>query len=113
MGLPVGSGAPEAGYENVPFTVQWTAGLLAEQRPTPGKPEIRQDCWSRGRIVSALLAAGEGGCLPSMEPPNRAHTPSDERRLAAGIDADSMLLLAAGVTGLHESDFTEIGSATG
>jgi len=37
---------------------------------TPGTSVIRQECWSRGRIVSALLAAAQGGCLPSMEPPN-------------------------------------------
>jgi hypothetical protein len=36
----------------------------------PGKPEIRRECWSRGRIVSALLSDAQGGCLPSMEPPN-------------------------------------------
>ena len=29
-----------------------------------------EKCWSRGRIVSALLSAAQGGCLPSMEPPN-------------------------------------------
>ena len=29
------------------------------------------------------------------------------------IDADSMLLLASAVTGLHEGGVTEIGSATG
>ena len=29
------------------------------------------------------------------------------------IDADSMLLLASGVTGLHEGGVTKIGSATG
>ena len=50
-----------------------------------------------------------------MEPPNRAYSHSDERRLQAGIDADSMLPLASGVTvtGLHEGGVTEIGSATG
>ena len=37
---------------------------------TPGTSVIRQECWSRGRIVSALLSAAQGGCLPSMEPPN-------------------------------------------
>jgi hypothetical protein len=37
---------------------------------TPGTSVIRRECWSRGRIVSALLAAAQGGCLPSMEPPN-------------------------------------------
>ena len=82
------------------------------RRHTPGKPEIRQECWSRGRIVSALLAAAEGGCLPSMKPPNRAHSPSDEKMLVAGIDAYLMLLLISGVTGLHEGGVTEIGSAT-
>ena len=30
---------------------------------------IRQEGW-RGRIVSALLSGAQGGCLPSMEPPN-------------------------------------------
>ena len=29
-----------------------------------------EKCWSRGRIVSALLSGAQGGCLPSMEPPN-------------------------------------------
>ena len=48
-----------------------------------------------------------------MKPPNRAHSSSDEKRLAAGVDADSMLLLASGVTGLHEGGVTEIGSAIG
>ena len=37
---------------------------------TPGTSVIRRECWSRGRIVSALLSAAQGGCLPSMEPPN-------------------------------------------
>jgi len=37
---------------------------------TPGTSEIRRECWSRGRIVSALLSAAQGGCRPSMEPPN-------------------------------------------
>ncbi len=27
-------------------------------------------CWSRSRIVSALLAAAQGGCHPSLGPPN-------------------------------------------
>jgi hypothetical protein len=41
----------------------------------PGKPEIRRESWSRSRIVSALLSDAQGGCLPSMEPPNPdAHT---------------------------------------
>ncbi len=35
---------------------------------------IRQECWSRGRIVSSLLSAAQGGCLPSMEPPNPVET---------------------------------------
>ena len=83
------------------------------RRHTPGKPEIRQDCWSRDRIVSALLAAAQGGCLPSVKPPNLAPSPSDERRLAVMIDADSMLPLISAVTGLHEGGVTEIGSATG
>lgn len=74
---------------------------------------IGRECWSRGRIVSALLAAAQGGCLPSMKPPNRAHSPLDERRLPAEIDAHSKLLLISGVTGLHEGGVTEIGSATG
>ncbi len=39
-------------------------------KTTPGTSVIRRECWSRGRIVSALLAAARGGCLPSMEPPN-------------------------------------------
>ena len=39
-------------------------------KTTPGTSVIRRECWSRGRIVSALLAAAQGGCLPSMEPPN-------------------------------------------
>jgi hypothetical protein len=29
-----------------------------------------ENCWSRGRIVSALLSSAPGGCLPSVEPPN-------------------------------------------
>ena len=29
-----------------------------------------EKCWSRGRIVSALLMPGAGECLPSVEPPN-------------------------------------------
>jgi hypothetical protein len=37
---------------------------------TPGTSEIRRECWSRGRIVSALLCGAQGGCLPSVEPPN-------------------------------------------
>jgi hypothetical protein len=39
-------------------------------KTTPGTSVIRRKCWSRGRIVSALLSAAQGGCLPSMEPPN-------------------------------------------
>ncbi len=39
-------------------------------KTTPGTSEIRRECWSRGRIVSALLVAAQGGCRPSMEPPN-------------------------------------------
>jgi hypothetical protein len=35
-----------------------------------------EKCWSRGRIVSALLARAPGGCLPFAEPPN--------------VDADTM-----------------------
>ncbi len=31
----------------------------------PGPSEIRRECSSRGRIVSALLAGAQGGCLPS------------------------------------------------
>jgi len=62
-GRSVGSGAPGA--------VQWTATRLFRQTSdTPGTSEIRRECWSRGRIVSALLAGAQGGCLPSMEPPN-------------------------------------------
>ena len=78
-----------------------------------GSPEIRQECWSKGRIVSALLAAAQGGCLPSVKPPNRTRSASDEQGLPAGSDAHSMLLFAFGVTGLHESGVTEISSATG
>ena len=48
---------------------------------TPGTSEIRRECWSRGRIVSALLLAAQGGCLPSMEPPNPVAATMD---LAAG-----------------------------
>jgi hypothetical protein len=67
LGRSVGSGAPEAG----PLAVQWTAtGLFQQNSYTPGTPEIRRECWSRGRIVSALLAGAQGGCLPSVEPPN-------------------------------------------
>jgi hypothetical protein len=64
VGRSVGSGAPGA--------VQWTATRLFQQSSldTPGTSEIRRECWSRGRIVSALLAGAQGGCLPSMEPPN-------------------------------------------
>jgi hypothetical protein len=29
-----------------------------------------QECWSRGLIVSALLAGAQGGCRPSADPPN-------------------------------------------
>ena len=29
-----------------------------------------QECWSRGRILSALRSAAQGGCRPSREPPN-------------------------------------------
>ena len=36
-----------------------------------------QKCWSRGRIVSALLSGAQGGCLPSMEPPNPVATTMD------------------------------------
>ena len=36
----------------------------------PGTSEIRRECWSRGRIVSALLACAPGGCHPSLVPPN-------------------------------------------
>ena len=58
LGRSVGSGAPRA--------MQWTAtGLTRQERQM-----IRRECWSRGRIVSALLLAAQGGCLPSMEPPN-------------------------------------------
>ncbi len=56
-GRSVGSGAPK--------TVQWTATRLHARNVTSG-----QECWSRGRIVSALLAGAQGGCRPSAEPPN-------------------------------------------
>ena len=44
-------------------------GCCLNSLDTPGTSEIRRECWSRGRIVSALLAAAQGGCLPSVEPP--------------------------------------------
>ena len=59
LGRSIGSGAPQA--------MQWTA-------ITPGTSEIRRECWSRGRIVSALLMSAAGGCHPSMEPPNPVAT---------------------------------------
>jgi hypothetical protein len=66
-------------------TLQWTAiGLFQHNSHPPGTSEIRPDCWSRGPIISALLAVAQGGCHPSMEPPNpdaaqgrtSAHQPS-------------------------------------
>jgi hypothetical protein len=59
LGRSVESGAPQA--------MQWMA-------ITPGTSEIRRECWSRGRIVSALLTGAQGGCRPSMEPPNPVAT---------------------------------------
>ena len=58
VGRSVGSGAPQA--------MQWTATGLTRQE----RQRSVEKCWSRGRIVSALLTAAQGGCLPSMEPPN-------------------------------------------
>ena len=43
----------------------------------PGTSEIRRECSSRGRIVSALLAGAQGGCLPSVQPPNPIATTMD------------------------------------
>ena len=42
----------------------------SDSRDSPGTSVIRRECWSRGRIVSALLASAAGGCHPSVEPPN-------------------------------------------
>ena len=60
VGRSVGSGAPEA--------MQWTATL--NNRRHARNVTSGQKCWSRGRIVSALLSGAQGGCLPSVEPPN-------------------------------------------
>ena len=56
-------------------TFRWVRGTSGDAVDgdwvdTPGTSEIRRECWSRGRIVSALLLAAQGGCHPSMEPPN-------------------------------------------
>jgi hypothetical protein len=68
-------------------------------KTTPGTSVIRRECWSRGRIVSALLAAAQGGCRPSMEPPN----PGDwcQQGLQHFRHRSS-----PGATGLHEGGFT-------
>jgi len=67
LGRSVRSWAPQA--------MQWTAtGLFQHNSDTPGTSEIRRECWSRGRIVSALLMSAAGGCHPSMEPPNPVAT---------------------------------------
>jgi hypothetical protein len=86
LGRSVGSGAPQAG----PLTMQWTAIGRFQQssRSMPGTSEIRRECWSRGRIVSALLSGAQGGCLPSVEPPNRLNPPSAfQAPRAMGVDA--------------------------
>ena len=57
-GRSIGSGAPQA--------VQWTA-CVPSRTNHARNAVIRPECWSRGRIVSALLSAAQGGCLPSME----------------------------------------------
>ena len=41
-----------------------------QEKPRQERQRSVEKCWSRGRIVSALLAAAQGGCRPSMEPPN-------------------------------------------
>jgi hypothetical protein len=60
-------------------TFRWVRGTSSDAMDgdcgyTPGTSEIRRECWSRGRIVSALLAAAQGGCHPSVEPPNPVAT---------------------------------------
>jgi hypothetical protein len=55
---------------SVEWSVQWTVRGLLRTADAPGTSEIRRECWSRGRIVSALLDGAAGGCLPSVEPPN-------------------------------------------
>jgi hypothetical protein len=65
LGRSVGSGAPRA--------VQWTATGLTRQE----RQRSVEKCWSRGRIVSALLLAAQGGCLPSVEPLNPVVTTLD------------------------------------
>jgi hypothetical protein len=61
---------------------------------TPQPSEIRRECWSRGRIVSALLQAAQGGCRPSMEPPNPVAATMD-------LPAGAGKLPGAIDTGLH------------
>ena len=86
----------------VEWDVPWAPGHLRRSRERcsgrRGSPsgiarqeqsEIRRKCWSRGRIVSALLAGAQGGCLPSVEPPNPMHTRSDGEALAATSAARS------------------------
>jgi hypothetical protein len=58
-------------YRDVPFGPGHLRRCIGRRRcDTPGTSGIRRECWSRGRIVSALLSGAQGGCLPSMEPPN-------------------------------------------
>jgi hypothetical protein len=80
----------------VEWDVPWGPGHLWRSRERcsgrRGSPSGRtrqehqrsvEKCWSRGRIVSALLAGAQGGCLLSVVPPNPLQARSDGEPLAA------------------------------
>jgi hypothetical protein len=47
----------------------WRKAVASEQPSHARNVTSGKKCWSRGRIVSALLVDGAGGCLPPVEPP--------------------------------------------
>ncbi len=89
VGRSIESGAPEADL--------WTsavngavdgANLLQEMSHQERQGSVEK-CWSRGRIVSALLAGAQGGFLPSVGPPNPIATQSDGTPMQATPGAGS------------------------
>ena len=101
--FPCRSGAPET-RENPGR--ERCSGRVDARTSNPGKPEIRRECWSRGRIVSALLFDAQGGCLPSLEPPNPdAQTIAPAGRTGKAPDPGGNGSSREHI-GLHEGSFT-------
>lgn len=92
----------------------WSEGIRRSNQVDRGHSRRGESADVAGEELSAAAPDGRfvRNHLPSMEPPNRTLSPPDESRLAAGLAADSMLLSISGVTGFHDSGFTEIGLET-